>query len=169
MGKVNDNVVHEMINAAWAHYNDIPDPAQRAHVIYLELYKQRNSGDPALTGSVDVAAAEHYYYARQLVSYEHYPVEEAKLLVVGYHAFKGVRHAIASSPLTQSYAPEWFQDWIDKVGRHDPSKPMMLPSKELKNWGLLGCDAGAADLKVMGKTARAKWKAPPKYAGTRAG
>lgn len=167
MASLDSDAVQSIVDGTWAYFKEFKDPAVRAHRIYLHLYELRNSDDPTFSSSSEIAAAEHYYYARQLVSYEGYPVSEAKLLVFGYDAFKRVKFAIKDNELVQTYAPEGFLDWLEKLGRHDPNKPMRAPSDELKSWGIRGCDDGEADRAKSKISPSPEWKKPPNYSGTR--
>lgn len=104
------------------------DPLARNTEAFRAIKEFRNAaGDSA---DESLAAAEHYLFARHMVSNAVVSETQMRLMVVGYDSVKLVAQ-------TNSYT--------EKMMRHNPSRPTSEVSADSIAWGLRGAADGEKD------------------------
>lgn len=127
-----DQKVQTYINNALAANSHQKSFEERLLGAFTDLYKQRGREDPN-DDNLELAAAEHYMYARYQVYSGESQADVMKAVVVGYDAMK----LLASLPLI--YAVRKF------VVRHSWTRP----STDIIRWGLRGCQDGEANRRII--------------------
>lgn len=101
---------------------------QRNTLAFRAIQSFRNSGGDSADESL--AAAEHYLFARHMVSNGVASKTQMQLMVMGYDGVK----ALAQT-----------NRWTEMAMRHNKSRPTSTVSTDSVNWGLKGCDDGEDD------------------------
>lgn len=127
---VDDKKVLALIDHYQGQTMNMSDPLERNKVAFRSIQAFRN----AKGGSTDesLAAAEHYLFARFMVSNGGAGHAQMKALVGGYDALKFVAQ---------------LSDRTEKLMRHNPANPTSKVSAASIAWGLKGCDDGEEDRK----------------------
>lgn len=124
---VNDNVVRTLIADYQNRYATSP-PISRNELAFRAIKAFRNgAGDSA---DESLAAAEHYLFARYMVSNAVVSENQMNLMVLGYDGIK----AIAQTNST-----------LERAMRHNPLRPTSRISVSSVMWGLQGVTDGEAD------------------------
>ena len=123
---VNDSKVRALIDGAMRNGGTKDACCGRADVAFRSLQKERQVAGASL--NMDLAAAEHFLFARIMVCTGFVSPTQMRALVVGYDAKK----------------------WIDRL-RGTPNatavtaNPVSPPDKDVVRWGLAGVAEGSAD------------------------
>ena len=123
---MDDHKVQNYINAAIDNWTDTSPMSKRLEMAWSQLYQQRNK-DPD-GDDRELAAAEHYMYARWQVASGETQEQIMQALTLGYDPAKLL-----------GYIPLVFA--IRKIAGHSWSRP----STDSMRWGMKGCSDGAKD------------------------
>jgi hypothetical protein len=124
---MDDHKVQNYINGAIAAWTDTSPLSKRLEMAWSQLYQQREKKDPD-GDDRELAAAEHYMYARWQVASGETQEDVMEALTLGYDAAKLL-----------GYIPLVFA--IRKIAGHSWSRP----STDSIRWGMKGCSDGAKD------------------------
>ncbi len=122
-----DTRVQTYINEAMRTCGNNPNEA------WSSLYMQRQNTDPNDT-NVELAAAEHYMYARWMVSSGETNEYVMRTLTLGYDAVK----------IAGYFPPIWLIRWF-------AGHTWTPPSTDSIRWGMRGCSDGSNDRARSGR------------------
>jgi hypothetical protein len=125
---------------------NLPPRVQEVTYAFDLLYQTRNSGPRGRPSHLDMAAAENYLCARQMVATGTYPRQQVRLMTMGYFSLKV---AIMSLPNAVAGPAGWALSWennpYERYMRHYPHIPTTHPDRGVVIWGLAGADHGEQD------------------------
>ena len=105
-----------------------PDPLDRNRVAFRKIQAFRQL--PGISADESIAAAEHYLFARFMVSSGTVSLMQMRMMVAGYDSIKFVLQQTETS-----------EKWM----RHNPANPTSAVSADSIGWGMQGCEDGEAD------------------------
>ena len=123
---VNDTNVRMHINRALAMFAAEPNFPVRLSQAFRQLQAERRR--PGGSADEDLAAAEHYMFARQAVANNAVSVTQMRTMTYGYESIKFGLNSIGLGSLLQT-----------------TSNPTAPPSEGSLRWGWRGCADGEAD------------------------
>ncbi|HKU94193.1 MAG TPA: hypothetical protein VJR58_02900 [Vineibacter sp.] len=129
---VDDRIVHRYIDGAWLHNppDRNADPNQeflkRLRAAFTELRDTRRQR--GRSADLNLAAAEHYLFARQAVANADVSAAQMRAMVHGYEWTKTVLEGLGL-------------DWLMRT----TSEPTARASSDVMRWGLKGVDDGEHD------------------------
>lgn len=126
---VNDVVVQGWIDSYLDRCKAAPTVPERNECAFRQIKDWRNL--PGNSTDENAAAAEHYLFARSMVSNVYCSVTQMKAMT---RVYDGTKMVIQDN----SYLEK-------KLIRHNPANPPAKASADSLRWGLKGCDDGEAD------------------------
>ena len=126
---VNDTKVQTWIDMYFDLCKTAPTVPERNECAFRLIKDWRNV--PGNSTDEDLAAAEHYLFARHMVSNAHCSVTQMKAMTRAYDGSKMLIQDNATLEKT--------------LVRHNPANPPARATPESLQWGLKGCDDGEAD------------------------
>jgi hypothetical protein len=142
---IDNRVVAQEIQDALDHTRGIQNPTmvRRVWRAYEDLNDRRNDPDDfAASQDENLAAAEHYMFARYLVASSTYSFEQTWTMNLAYEQTKWVAQLQARAGLPGSTA--------ELLMRSDPTRPTVRSSRELIGWGAVGARHGETDRILAG-------------------
>lgn len=127
-GDVDDTLVKDIIKGAlWAETTGTEE--ERCQRAWLTLKGRRDAEDPSKPGDVNLAAAEHYMFARYM-SAGYTPAMAVDMLAIAYYAVKktGLRWKAGTGPVTPPSAGQL--KW-GTLGAHDGAWSTIEADKEV--------------------------------------
>lgn len=138
---VNDTRVRQLIDDYLGRNLGNPDPLDRTEIAFRQIKAARQAA--GASADEDMAAAEHYLFARYMVSNGVVSVTQMRAMVMGYD---GVKFLAQQNETTE------------KMMRHNPANPTSAVSAASVAWGMQGCSDGEEDrLKHAPKRAVLTW------------
>lgn len=133
---VDDRVVLNHIDAYQGRFMTA-DPLKRNALAFRAIKDFRNGAGDASDESL--AAAEHYLFARYMVSNAIVSDTQMQVMVLGYDGVKALAQ-------TNGYT--------ERAMRHNKDRPTSKVSAASVAWGMKGCEDGEADRQTHAATAR---------------
>ena len=124
---VDDTVVKGHIDEYLGRYSTLP-PLQRNGLAFRDIIDFLNAGGDSADESL--AAAEHYLFAKYMVSNIVVSEHQMIVMVLGYDGIKAIAQ-------TNSYT--------ERAMRHNPDRPTSKVSASSIVWGLKGAKDGESD------------------------
>lgn len=122
---VDDKKVLSWIDHYEGRFMSAPDPIAKARLAFRAIKEFRNAGGDSADESL--AAAEHYLFAKYMVSNAVASQRQMEIMVLGYDGIKAVMQTT---------------DTTEKMMRHNPDRPTSQVSGASVAWGLKGCEDG---------------------------
>jgi len=125
---VNEKQVLAHIDHYQGRFMTVKDPIEKNRLAFRAIKDFRNQGSNSVDESL--AAAEHYLFARFMVSSGTCSSTQMDVMTVGYD---GVKYLAQTT------------DTTEKMMRHNPANPTSRVSADSVSWGLKGSEDGEAD------------------------
>ncbi|MGE5345152.1 MAG: hypothetical protein ACM3JH_04280 [Acidithiobacillales bacterium] len=120
-----------------------PTMVRRVWRAFEDLYDRRNDPtNPAASEDENLAAADHYMFARYLVGSSTYSYEQTWTMNLAYEHTKWLAQLQARAGLPESLA--------EILMRSDPTRPTVRSSQEMIAWGAVGARHGETDRILAG-------------------